>query len=163
MLTQGRLREFLDYDPKIGVFTWRKDIGPCVSGAVAGCPDKNGYIIIGFDKKRYKAHRLAWLYVYGEFPSSHIDHINRIKNDNRICNLRVADDAQNRQNCSRQRNNTSGLVGVHYQKSSGKWISYIKLHGNQIYLGIYPSIEEAKAARSAAKAKLHTFNPEDPA
>ena len=96
MITQKRLKEVLDYDPCSGLFTRKckskkqpfgkgsqKDIG-----SVCGTQDAKGYIGISIDGKRYAAHRLAWLYVTGCWPSDQIDHINRVKSDNRACNIR---------------------------------------------------------------------------
>ena len=161
MIAQDELKNVLHYNPETGIFTWRVNRGPAKIGDVSGCPDKSGYIVIGLSGKRYKAHRLSWLYCYGEFPPSQIDHINRVKSDNRIANLRLATNAENKQNTSKQRNNTSGCTGVYFQKNGGKWIAYIKLNNRQIYLGIYNTKEEAILARSSAKKGLHKFNQSD--
>lgn len=161
MVTQSRLKELLDYDPGTGVFTWRVSRGNAKSGSVAGSKNGQGYLQIMVDGKRYKSHRLAWLYVHGKFPPEHIDHINRARADNRIANLRLATSSENPQNQRKRRNNTSGVVGVHWHKKLGKWQAYIMSNGRGIHLGYYGTIEEAAAARAAAKAKYHTFNPEE--
>lgn len=164
MITQERLKELLDYDPGTGVFTWRIDrTGTAKAGSVAGSLDADGYPQIKVDNRLYKAHRLAWLYIYGELPPHQIDHINRVRTDNRICNLRTATNAENLQNQRKRRNNTSGVIGVSWRKGLSKWQARIMFNGRCIHLGYYKTIEEAAAARAAAKAKLHTFHPEDAA
>lgn len=161
MVTQARLKELLDYDLGTGVFTWRVSCGTAKSGSVSGTVRPDGYVGIQIDRKPYLAHRLAWLYVHGEFPTDQIDHVNRVRTDNRIENLRLATNAENAQNMSKYRTNTSGVVGVCWYKRDGNWLAFIWLNGKKIHLGLFDTIEEAAAARTAAKAKLHTFNPED--
>lgn len=161
MVTQARLKELLNYDPGTGVFTWRVSRGPKPADSVAGVIKGNKYIYIGVDGKTYLAHRLAWLYAHGIFPLGQVDHANRIKTDNRIENLRLATQAENMQNLSKPRNNTSGVIGVSWDKQHKKWRAQIMIHGRQIYLGLYETIDGALAARYAAKEKYHTFNPED--
>jgi hypothetical protein len=159
VITAERLREVLDYDPETGVFTWAKGGYGIFLGSIAGCKDK-GYIRIKVDGKIYGAHRLAWLYVNGTLPDGDIDHINRVRTDNRISNLRVASKAENAQNKSKYRNNKSGIVGVYWDNLSKKWRAQIRVNGIAVYLGCYRDIDEAKAARSEAKAKYHKFHPE---
>ena len=161
MLTQKRLKELLHYDLNTGVFTRQKPIRGMAVGSVCGCSDKDGYIHISVDKKRYKAHRLAWLYVNGSFPPDQIDHINRVKDDNRIENLRLATGSQNCQNQSKRRNNKSGVIGVNWCKRERKWRARIGINGQEICLGYYSTIKDAALSRAAAKAKIHTFHPKD--
>lgn len=162
MVTQERLKELLDYNPDTGVFTWRVNrTGTAKTGSVAGAVVGHGYREIKVDGKRYKAHRLAWLYVHGKFPPNYIDHVNRVPNDNRIANLRLATNSENQQNQRKPRNNSSGVIGVSWHKKQGKWQAYITSNGRKIHLGYYVTIEEALAVRAAAKAKYHTFNPEE--
>lgn len=162
MITQERLKELLDYDPGTGVFTWRIGRGfRAKAGSVAGRVNKRGYWEVSVDHKRYRSHRLAWLYIYGELPPNQIDHINRIRTDNRISNLRLATIPENNQNQGKRRDNTSGVIGVYWDKKNGKWKAQISLNGRVMSLGRYETIEEATTARVAAKAKLHTFHPED--
>ena len=160
MLTQEKLKELLHYCPDTGVFTWL--MKPCSNvraGSVAGTVNKiNGYATIKVNRKIYLAHRLAWLYIHGTFPPNDIDHINRVKSDNRLCNLRMATHAENMQNTSMYRNNTSGHVGVSWHKATQKWIACITLSKKQIHIGIFHSLEEAIAARKAAEPQYHQFN-----
>lgn len=161
MITQSRLKEVLLYNPDTGFFTWIKRTGNRAAGSLAGTPRANEYIQIRVDKKIYLAHRLAWLYVHGVFPPDQLDHINRIRTDNRISNLRLATQAENKQNFSKSRRNKSGIIGVSWCKQSRKWHARICINGRKTDLGRYDSIEKAAAARAEAKARYHTFNPED--
>jgi hypothetical protein len=98
MLTAERLRELLDYDPETGRFIWRKDHPTAKhikAGSVAGTKNGRGYWVIGVAGAKYVAHRLAWLYVTGEWPAHLVDHENGDRLDNRFANLREATDSQN--------------------------------------------------------------------
>ncbi len=163
MLTQKRLKEILSYDSKTGLFTWIKSTNTRIQiSSVAGGKTPKGYIQIRADKKLYLAHRLVWLYVHGKFPESFLDHINEIKNDNRICNLRLATTQENKQNQSKpQKNNTSGFLGVNWHKRDKKWVAGIKIKGKRKHLGSFTTIEEAHEAYFKAKRELHTFWIED--
>ena len=154
----ARLKESLHYDPDTGIFTNLKSRGAAKKGSVAGCKDSKGHSQIMLDNKRYQAHRLAWLYVHGNFPEKDIDHINEIKTDNRICNLRLDSNRENEQNVSSVRlNNTSGLTGVTWHKKHKEWRAQIKIKGKKKYLGQYNTPEEAHAAYLCAKTELHPF------
>ena len=88
VLTQSRLKELLYYDPYSGIFTWKISSGNMPAGSAAGCLSPEGYIRITIAGKKYKAHRLAWFYVYGYFPENQVVHLNGARDDNRISNLR---------------------------------------------------------------------------
>ena len=120
-----------------------------------------GYIVINFNHKYHKAHRLVWLWYYGEIPTCQVDHINRIRNDNRIENLRLAinNHADNQQNRKRQHNNTSGRPGIHWHKKVNKWEARLGINRKRFFLGYFDNIEEASQAYILAKAKYHEFNP----
>ena len=128
MLTQERLKELLHYDPDTGLFTnLIQRSSRAKKGIVAGYEDTEGYIKIEIYGKPYLAHRLVWFYMYGSFPEIFLDHKNEIKNDNRIANLRLATNQENRHNISNQRtNNTSGFIGVAWNKENKKWRSQIQ-------------------------------------
>jgi hypothetical protein len=153
------LREILKYDPDTGLFTWQKKICKrTVIGNSAGCL-RNGYITINLFGKRYQAHRLAFIYMYGHCNLQDVDHINGIKNDNRIVNLRLATRAENKQNrISIQPNNKSGYTGVDWHKSSNSWRATITTMRQQKHLGLFQTSEEAYAAYVAAKRALHPFS-----
>jgi len=149
-LTPDRLREIFHYDQETGVFTRRS------LGRVAGTKNDSGYLVIFIDGKGYRAHRLAWLYVYGEWPAELIDHKNRIRTDNRIDNLRQANRSENTQNTVTKRS-SSGVRGV--SRMGEKWKAQIAINGKDIYLGLFGTVAEASAAYSSAAAKFHTRNP----
>ena len=153
-LTAEKLRELLHYDQETGIFTWKVRTAKCVKvGCVAGSPNGLGYLQITVLSRRYKAHRLAWLYVYGSWPTDQIDHINRNRTDNRISNLRDVSHKQNHQNKSKPSNNTSGHPGVYWHRWASKWLAQIKHNQKMIHLGCYDTIEEAIAARKAGELK----------
>ena len=151
-ITAEKLRELLHYDPETGIFTRKVSTSNSVKvGDITGCPSGPGYLLISVRSRRYQAHRLAWLYVYGEWPKDQLDHINRIRTDNRIANLRDVTQKQNHQNRSKPSNNTSGHTGVYWDKRDSKWRAEIKHNQKHIYLGYFTDIEEAVAARKAAE------------
>lgn len=112
-----------------------------------------GYRSISIDDRDYLAHRLAWLYVHGKWPPHQLDHINMDRADNRMCNLRQADNAEN--NCNRplQSNNTSGFKGVSFHKQTRKWKASLKVRGKDIHLGLFDEAEAAAAAYRLAAQK----------
>lgn len=158
-LTAERLREVLNYDPNTGVFTWRISKGPSRSGSVAGSINKTGYWHLRIDGGTYQAHRVAWLYQFGKWPASDIDHINRTKNDNRIANLREITASQNQQNTGARKNNPTGFKGVSLHKQRNQWRAQIRVNNRNKYLGLFKSPEDAFAAYQAEAAKHHTHNP----
>lgn len=158
-LTIERLREVLDYDPETGVFTWKVSLGQRArAGNVAGSTSSKGYWFIRLDGVLHKAHRLAVYYADGAASASeHIDHINRDKLDNRLCNLRKLSCSENLQNTKVNSNNKSGFKGVDWAQASGKWQARITLHRKRIPLGYFDSIEDAIAARKAGEEIYHPF------
>jgi len=158
-LTPERLHELLDYNPDTGVFAWRVRWYRVRPGDVAGTPDGRGYLCIQVCGKCYKAHRLAWFYVYGIWPDGQIDHRNGCRSDNRLLNLRVCTNAENGQNRGLNKNNTSGYVGVSFDRKNACWQAHIRVNGERHKLGVFKDIEEAAAAYVAAKAKMHPYQP----
>lgn len=156
ILTQDRLKELLSYDPKTGIFRWRvyRSQG-ARAGDIAGGYIGKGYLGICVDNKAYRAHRLAFLYVYGRFPAHTIDHINQVKDDNRIDNLRDVTNGENQMNAKKYRNNTSGITGVYWCKRRERWKARIGVKGTLIHLGSFLDIEDAKKVRSQAKIKYN--------
>jgi hypothetical protein len=118
MISQSELKAALSYDADTGVFLWR--ISPCPPvkvGQVAGAKGPKGSWRIEFCEKNYLAHRLAWFYVHGEWPEQ-IDHINGNRADNRLCNLRPADNSQNQANMGPKKNSHLGIRGVGFRNGS---------------------------------------------
>jgi len=153
MITQKELRELLDYDSHTGVFKWKVSFQNRVKGDVAGCIDKeSGYIKIRLKGKLYRAHRLVWLYVYGKWPNK-IDHLNHIRDDNSLFNLREASSTENSRNQSKRKDNTSGYVGVTWNKARKKWKAQIRLKDTVKFLGYFQELEDAIKARKEAESK----------
>ena len=160
-LTAERLRELFHYDPDTGLFTWRNDAGRwgrIKAGSVAGGKSKHGYVVMNIDRRHYMAHRLAVLYVTGEWPAGDVDHKYGVKHDNRWSEVRPATRGQNQQNERRARaSNKCGLLGVCMDTSRGHWKAQIMLEGRQKFLGYFDTPELAHAAYLDAKARLHPF------
>ena len=153
MVTQDRLKQAVEYNPYTGEFFRKTSAGGFKVGSLAGSINtKTGYRYISVDSRYYLAHRLAWLYYYGVWPSGSIDHINHIRDDNRIENLRDVSAAANNLNLGLANNNTSGHSGVVWDKNRSLWVATLKLGGKNIHLGRFPSMEEAAAARKGALA-----------
>lgn len=154
-ITHARLKELLSYDSDTGIFTRRVRTSNRIQvGDVAGTLTNFGYVSITLDRARYQAHRLAWLYVYGRWPAQDIDHINRLKSDNRIANLRDVSRQVNMLNIDLQTNNTSGVTGVSWHKATNKWRAEITLEGAQKHLGLFDSFDDAVAVRKAVEMKV---------
>lgn len=150
LLTASKLRDLIVYMPHIGMFFWRVRRSNMAAGSMAGYLGKQGYWHIAIDRKQYKAHRLAWLYMTGEWPLQQIDHINGIPDDNRFCNLRCATACENQRNKRRLKNSTSGRSGVSWHKKSKMWRAYINAP-NHISLGYYHNKYDAISARQDAE------------
>jgi hypothetical protein len=145
MITQARLRELLTYE---NGKLLRKN------GVVAGSVNKRGYRVICVDYKLHKAHRLVFLYHHGYLPAQ-VDHINGDKDDNRIENLRAADNSKNMMNRKSMRNNTSGHKNVYWDKESEKWAVKVRLNRKLHNMGRFENIEDAVTAAYVAREKLH--------
>lgn len=159
ILTQSILKEHLHYDTETGIFTRIKSAGGQVTGNTAGCIGSGGYVNIKVFGVSHKAHHLAWLYFYGNTPNIQIDHINGVRTDNRIQNLRLATNAQNTQNTKLYKSNSTGYFGVSYHKRILRYQSRITISNRTIHLGYYDTPEEAHQVYCDAKLQIHTFNP----
>lgn len=154
MITQELLKELYSYNEDTGLFT-RIKAGkgfPFKLGTIAG-GTSNGYVNIKVKNKKYSAHRLVWLYMYGHFPDGVIDHINHDGTDNRLCNLRVVTHKDNVKNQRLNKSNKSGHCGVTWKKSHSKWVANIKDNGKQIRLGLFTNKADAITARKEAEIK----------
>ena len=152
-LTQSSLKQALSYDPETGIFRRKKTSGGWPAGKEVGSKEWYGHIRIKINRRKYYAHRLAWLYVYGEWPTKFLDHIDGNPSNNSIANLRLATNQQNQRNCRKYVSNTSGLKGVSEVKSEGRWKAQIRINGRRTYLGIFDTPEEAHEAYCAAGRK----------
>ncbi|EKS6407596.1 HNH endonuclease [Enterobacter hormaechei] len=155
-LTQNRLKEVLRYDPSTGVFYWLNPTAYCMHpGDVAGFVDYTGYAYIKVDKVKYSAHRLAWIYVYGHSPIEQIDHINNVRSDNRIVNLRLATRSQNMMNQPARKGSISGVKGVSWDKKMQSWRARCQANGERINIGWFDSIEEAAESLRVYRQQYH--------
>lgn len=153
-LTQEKLREILNYNPATGIFLWKKKGRGRPFGKVAGTKHSTGYIHITICRKIYKAHRLVWLYIHGKFPEYDMDHINHIKDDNSLKNLRSCTRSENMGNQRKQINNVSQYKGVSWVKEKRKWKSRIGHDNKVIHLGYFDGKEDAAIAYNKKSVEL---------
>ena len=149
MIEHARLLEVVSYDPSSGVFT------RCLDDKPIGRPDRKGYLLFSVCNQNYRAHRLAWLYMTGSWPSAEIDHINGDPGDNRWANLRQCNHQQNNHNQPMRRNNTSGVKGVSWNSRARKWHVQVCLNYKIHNGGLYETLTEADAAARALRLRLH--------
>lgn len=155
-MTCDRLRERLDYDPESGEFKWRMSKNPGIQpGDLAGRVNVYGYCRIELDGYDYAAHRLAWLHVYGEWPDGPLDHVNGIRSDNRLSNLRKATASGNACNRKRRRDNTTGAKGVHWDKGASRFRVVVTIAGKRRHIGRFNTMTEAASAYDAAVLRMH--------
>lgn len=153
-LTQEQATNLFNYkDDKL---YWRVNRGNNkLIGKPAGNFRKDGYCVTRINKIPYLNHRLIWLYVYGEFPSKFIDHIDGNPSNNRLDNLREANNTENNWNKKMQSNNTSGYKGVDWNKNMAKWRAKASVDGKSVHLGYYSTPEEAAIAYQNFTLHLH--------
>lgn len=149
----------LRYDPETGIFSRvvvKNSRYASDKAKPVGCLNDSGYLLISINSKQHRAHRLAWLYMTGEWPRGEIDHINSVRADNRWQNLRDVPAAVNAQNKRRaQRNSKTGLLGASWSERDGRFVARIKVDGEYKSLGGFDSAEDAHAAYVQAKRAEH--------
>jgi hypothetical protein len=151
------LRELLNYDPTSGALYWRVSRSNRVKpgGLISKASPSTGYIRVTVDKKCLAAHRVAWALATGKWPEGVVDHINGVRTDNRIANLRDVTRADNVLNRSGpQRNKKAGDLGVFLDKRRGTWYAQLQRHGKTTSLGTFMSQEEAAAAANKARKEI---------
>ena len=152
-LSIEKLKSILSYDHKTGIFTWVKNVGTRGKiGCKAGYMVSTGYVGIVLSGEKYLAHRLAYLYHYGEQPDN-IDHINGDREDNAISNLRSVTKAENLKNKCVRKDNKSGIQGVCRTANGKRWRARIRNKGVEVSLGTYDKKEDAKDAVEKAMEK----------
>lgn len=151
MLTQSELKHKLHYNPLSGVFTWLVSAKKVKYGDAAGTLDKDGYTVIRIAGRGYKAHRLAFLYMTGDFPVNTVDHKDKRPSNNAWENLRNATHSQN--SCNRDSKSKSGHKGVYWL--AGKWMASVTINKKLKYLGVFSDIEVAATVANNARIQLH--------
>jgi hypothetical protein len=167
LIDLATIRRLITYNSNTGEFHWverPREMFPTRrhwltwntknAGQRADKKESEGYRVVRMLGNRFKAHRLAWFYVYGAWPKGDIDHINRVRDDNRMANLRDVSSAINSRNMSRRNDNTSGITGVSFLPVTGKWHAYININGRRLHLGKYPEKADAVGARIRAEQEL---------
>lgn len=166
------LARLLDYDPSTGLLTWRRRTPSMMNrpelcdlwnrkyaGQPAGAKNSYGYLVVGIARRQIGAHRIAWILSTGEIPDGfQIDHVNGIRDDNRLVNLRAVTVAENNRNMRLQRRNSSGIHGVAYCTRYHCFVSRITVNKKLVHLGHFPSLLDAAAARKSAEL-AHSFHP----
>lgn len=145
------------YDRETGVLYWRIRNGNhtrrnYVAGSIKG--NNNGYRRVRIKGQNYQEHRVIMMLCFGHIPeNAEIDHINHVRDDNRLVNLRFATQRENLKNQSVSSKNTTGVTGVHFSKTRKKYVAQIKVNRKIMHLGSYDTLEEAAAARREAELK----------
>tara|TARA_R110001632_G_scaffold232511_1_gene373484 strand:- start:48 stop:536 length:489 start_codon:yes stop_codon:yes gene_type:complete len=147
------LKELFSYNEETGALVWKVSRGGHKAGSEAGGLRSNGYRRLTIDGEKYYVHRILY-YLYNGIEPEEIDHINGLRSDNRIGNLRSVSLKENNRNQKKYSNNKSGAMGVHHHKSSNKWQTTL----GKIYLGLFSSLSDALSARKQAEkaAGYHT-------
>lgn len=152
-LTVEELKKHLTYNPETGSFTWNKN------GKQAGGKNELGYVCLILSRRKYRCHRLAWFYSFGVWPDGEIDHINRNKSDNRICNLRIIGHSENAQNKIAQSNSKSGIKGVFWQRDIRRWKVIVRVSRKTVHNRSFVFLHDAIFDSIEAYKKYHEFNP----
>lgn len=152
---QEMFKEVLNYNPDSGEFTWKIDrTTRSKKGQVAGYLDENGYRHIRIGPKIYRAHRIAWEYMYGKFEGE-VDHIDNNPSNNSISNLRVCNSRQNKYNARLRKDNSSGVKGLHWYKAYKKWQVNLRINGKTKCLGYFEDLFEACCTVMSARNLHH--------
>lgn len=140
-----------------GTLVWADNYGPRArKGCVAGSADSYGYLQVKLERTPIFVHRIVWA-MHEETAPPQIDHINRVRTDNRIENLRAATNTSNQHNASIRKDNKSGCAGVTLRRP-GQWIARISAHGKRIHLGVFAEREAAITAYLTAKEIHHAYS-----
>jgi hypothetical protein len=147
------LRLLFKYESDTGLIYWIAKGKGMIKKKAAGTKLHSGYLGICIGSKRWQAHRIAWALHYGNWPKDQIDHINGIKTDNRIINLRNASNSQNGKNLGLSKANKTGVKGVSFEKYTDRWKASIRVNGKSISIGRFDTIKDATKARRDAENK----------
>lgn len=156
LMTQDELKQVLHYDPDTGIFTQRGiSVGRRTEGYVVGTATPHGYVSISVLGKRVLAHRLAFLYMTGEFPTEFVDHIDCKKGNNKWSNLRGCSKRQNGWNRGPTKLNTSGIKGVSFDKVHKQWVVRLQVDGKYKNYGRFPTLQEAAVVAQKEQLEHH--------
>lgn len=150
-LSVARLRELLHYNPETGVFTWRVKRKGVRADKIAGCINSEGYRVICLDGKLYLGQRLAWYYIYGEWPVNLVDHSSRDRANNSKSNLSDVTPSENNLNTKLSSNNKTGVKGVCWDKRKQLWLVQIQYKRVHKFIGYFKQFEDAVSARRQAE------------
>lgn len=153
-MNYDEISKYINYDPVSGKLFWKMSRGSRKAGDEANTTCE-GYITIKVNKCSYKGHRIAWLLYYGDWPRGFIDHINQDRSDNRIVNLRDCNRQQNNSNVANRADNRSGVKGVSWKQSHGRWCAQISFQGKILHLGLFDCLEEAARVVRDKREELH--------
>lgn len=146
-----RVREMLEYDPLSGDLYWKNVTTNRVKVGDRAGNYSQGYVETSIDGRTYRATHLIWVIVFGRLPHGFVDHINGVRDDNRLINLREATHAENARNVAMHRDNTCGAKGVQIHRGRRKpYQARIYVDGRQKSLGYFATVDAAKAAYDAA-------------
>lgn len=160
MITKDTLLKYFDIDFNAGLFLWKEDRGRLAKkGDIAGSRSDGGYIRIKVEGKLYMAHRLMWLAATGEMPLGQIDHINGVRTDNRLINLRDVTPSENCLNRAARVDSTSRVPGVAWHKKQQRWVARLQVEGERIQLGSFKRFSQAVNARRDAEIKYGILTP----
>ena len=158
MIDQETVKKLFYYDAESGMLLWRygnkRNVKPWQE---AKALNGNGYVCVKIQGKDYPAHRIIWLYVHGAFPKEFIDHKNRIRNDNRLCNLRDVSRSDNNQNISLPSHNKSGHMGVSWIKNRNCWTVTVAVNKKNKWLGYYKNLDDAIVARKEGEKQYYNL------
>ncbi len=162
-LSQKEVRLLLDYCPETGKLIWRTRLGDDLqtisfnerfAGKEAGALTPQGYRSLKIHNQGYRAHRIIWVWMTGDWPPDSVDHVDRDKSNNKWSNLRLATKSDNGANIGCRRHNKLGIKGVRL-KPSGNYQAQIKKNGKCHHLGHFSTAEQAHQAYLAAARKMH--------
>ena len=153
-ITYEQVRGLFDYHED-GYLVWKVDKSKRIKkGSIAGTANSNGYRLVRIDGILYRVHRIIWLWHYGYLPENDIDHKDRVRNNNKIENLRETSESCNGFNITVRETNKFGVTGISIYKKTGMYYARIKWNYKEIYLGTYKSLLEAVLARYNKEVEL---------
>lgn len=156
-LSQDKLKSIFEYEPVTGILRWKEARSNMIKGSIAGSIHPSGYKVVTIESESYKLHRIIWIMLFANIPDGfYIDHINGIKFDNRLENLRLATNSQNQQNRPAPKNSSSGYRGVTWHKQMQKWMARICHNGKRTTIGFYDNAEDAYEAYKKEAITLFT-------